>query len=267
MERSRIVVLAASSDIGAHLARHHLARGADVLGTYRTPSMQTAELEAAGARMVALDIDLPSDVAAFAAQIRNTGFRWNVLVSAPGLLAPIGPFLETDFDAWERSVITNSTAQLRALHALHPLRDPGRLAKVIFFAGGGTNGPMDNYSAYCIGKLSLIKMTELLHSENPELQVSIIGTGWVKTKIHLQTIDAGALAGVNLDKTHAFLAGDTGTGSSLERVAACVDWCLDAPRAAVGGRNFSLVHDRWDDPAFLAELEADPDSYKLRRRS
>lgn len=267
MAGARIIVLAASSDIGAHLVRHQLGQGAEVLGSYRTRTRQVAELEAAGARMLALDIDSPAEVQAFAAQVREAGFRWDTLVSAPGLLAPIGPFFETDFDAWERSVVTNSTAQLRALHALHPMRDAGGLAKVVFFAGGGTNGPMDNYSAYCIGKLSLIKMTELLHSENPDLQVSIIGTGWVHTKIHQQTLDAGASAGANLDKTRAFMSGDAAAGASLERVAACVDWCLNAPRAAVGGRNFSLVHDRWEDPAFVAELEAEPDSYKLRRRS
>ena len=52
-------------------------------------------------------------------------------------------------------------------------------------------GPFDNYSAYCVGKLLLIKMTELLDSECPDLQVSIIGTGWVNTKIHRQTLAAG----------------------------------------------------------------------------
>ncbi len=247
--------------------RRYLRQGTEVLGTYRTRSAQVVELESSGARMLALDVDSPAQVQAFAAEVYESGFRWDALVSAPGLLAPIGPFFETVFGVWERSVITNSTAQLRALHALHASRNRDGVANVIFFAGGGTNGPMDNYSAYCLGKLALIKMTELLHSENPDLQVSIIGTGWVNTKIHQQTLAAGAAAGANLDKTRAFMTSDEAAGTSLERVATCVDWCLNAPRAAVGGRNFSLVHDRWEDPGFIAALEAEPDSYKLRRRS
>ena len=109
-------------------------------------------------------------------------------------------------------------------------------------------------------------MTELLDSECPDLQVSIIGTGWVNTKIHQQTIQAGEAAGVNFEKTLEFIDSAAG-GSSLQDVAECVDWCLAAPRAAVGGRNFSLVHDKWRDPKFIDDLIAEPDSYKLRRRS
>jgi NAD(P)-dependent dehydrogenase (short-subunit alcohol dehydrogenase family) len=138
---------------------------------------------------------------------------------------------------------------------------------VIFFAGGGTNGSFDNYSAYCLGKLALIKMTELLHSENADLQVSIIGTGWVHTKIHRQTLAAGAAAGPNFFRTREFMDSPDGAGASLEQVAECVDWCLEAPRDAVGGRNFSLVHDGWRDAAFIEKLRAQPDTFKLRRLS
>ena len=267
MNRSRIIVLAASSDIGAHLTEHYLLGGAEVIGTYRSRTPRVAELESAGARLFPLDINSGAQVKSFAEQLKASDFSWDTLVSAPGLLDPIGPFFSTDFDDWENSVITNSTAQLRVLHEIHGLRDRTALSKVIFFAGGGTNGPFDNYSAYCLGKLTLIKMTELLDSECPDLQVSIIGTGWVNTKIHQQTLAAGGAAGPNFDKTRQFMDSADGVGASLETVAECLDWCLSAPRSAVGGRNFSLVHDQWRDPKFIEELIANPDSYKLRRAS
>ena len=263
----KIIVLGASSDIGAHLTEHYLCGGAQVVGTYRSRTARAAELEAAGAKLFPLDIDSPDQVKRFAQQLKAEGFMWDVLVSAPGLLAPVGPFFSTDFDDWERSVITNSTAQMRVLHAIHGQRNVSTLSKVIFFAGGGTNGPFDNYSAYCVGKLSLIKMTELLDSECPDLQVSIIGTGWVNTKIHQQTLAAGGAAGPNFDKTRQFMDSPDGVGASLETVAECIDWCLSAPRNAVGGRNFSLVHDEWRDPAFIDRLKANPNNYKLRRLS
>ena len=265
MNEFRIIVLAASSDIGAHLAAHYLRRGADVIGTYRQWTPVLEELESAGAKLYPVDINSIEQVKAFAGLLNTSAFTWDVLISAPGLLDPIGPFFSTDFDTWENSVTTNSTAQLRVLHAISACRNQKSLSKVIFFAGGGTNGPFDNYSAYCIGKLALIKMTELLDSECPDLQVSIIGTGWVNTKIHLQTLAAGDAAGINLDKTREFIDSAHQEGVSTRTVAECVDWCLSAPRSAVGGRNFSLVHDRWRDPDFIAELNTNPSKYKLRR--
>ena len=266
MSNLRVVVIAASADIGAHLVEHFLKVGAEVVGTYRNRSPRLVELEQAGASLFPLDITSGEQVTAFAQNLREMGYAWNVFVSAAGLLDPIGPFFSSGFDEWETGVLTNSTAQLRVLHAIHALRDGSGLSKIVFFAGGGSNGTFDNYSAYCLGKLSLIKMTELLDSECPDLQVSIIGTGWVNTKIHQQTLAAGNAAGINFNKTREFMESPKG-GASMQDVAECVQWCLAAPRSAVGGRNFSLVHDQWRDPRFTETLIGNPGSHKLRRLS
>lgn len=267
MNKPKVIVISASSDIGASLAAHFIHRGADVVGTYRSMSPRVAELEKAGARLFPVDITSGEQVLSFVEQLKESVFSWDILVSAAGVLDPIGSFFSTDFDVWEKSVITNSIAQLRVLHAVYGLRDQSAPAKVIFFAGGGTNGPFDNYSAYCLGKLLLIKMTELLDSECPDLQVSIIGTGWVNTKIHQQTLAAGVDAGKNFERTREFLESASGVGSSLETVAECIDWCLSAPRSAVSGRNFSLVYDPWRDAKLIDDLNANPNQYKLRRLS
>lgn len=267
MDHARVIVISASSDIGGHLARGLVGRGAKVVGTYRQRSPATDALEKQGVRLLPLDISSRDQVAGFARELGRSGFSWSVLISAAGLLAPIGKFFDLDFEAWQRSVAVNSTDQLRVLHALYPLRDPAAIAKVVFFAGGGTNSAFDNYSAYCLGKIQLIKMTELLDSEYPELQVSIIGTGWVNTKIHRQTLEAGAAAGANLRKTREYLQTATGADASLDSVLECVEWCLSSPRSAVGGRNIALAHDPWRNRDLADTLAADPELYKLRRRS
>ena len=265
MKKNKILIIAANSDIGTHLVRHYLLQGCEVVGTYRTHNESMDVLSGLGARLFHLDIDSPEQVLVFVEALKKEGFVWDVLISAVGLLAPIGNFFSLNFDAWERSVVTNSTSQLRVLHAVHGIR--GVTPKIILFAGGGTNGPFDNYSAYCLGKLSLIKMTELLDSECPDLQISIIGTGWVNTKIHRQTLDAGAAAGVNLERTREYVASEKSLGATVEDVAQCIDWCIAADRSAVSGRNFSLVHDAWRDTGFIDELKSHPNTYKLRRLS
>ena len=266
IKNNSVMIIAASSDIGGYLARHYLKQGARVFGTYRSLTPEVRRLMAEGVVFFHLDVSSVDSINEFVSALRRAEVCWDVLISAPGLLSPIGPFFELDFDEWERSVIVNSLSQLRVLRAVYPLRTSRHHAKVIFFAGGGTNGSFDNYSAYCIGKILLIKMTELLDSECPDLHLSTIGTGWVNTKIHNQTLAAGVSAGINLQQTRRFLQSDGDKGSSLQAVAECIDWCLSAPRAAVSGKNFSLVFDNWRDPSFIKELEEKRDSYKLRRR-
>ena len=53
---SNVIVLAASSDIGGHIAEHFLLKGATVVGTYRNKSPQVTMLEKAGAKMFPVDI-------------------------------------------------------------------------------------------------------------------------------------------------------------------------------------------------------------------
>jgi len=121
-----------------------------------------------------------------------------------------------------------------------------------------------NYSAYTISKIALIKMCELLDAEIPDTNFVILGPGWVKTKIHQATLDAGGQkAGANYQKTITKLAGDECT--PMDKVVACCDWLLGAERKAVSGRNFSLVFDKWGSAALTEELLKDPNMYKLRR--
>ena len=201
-----------------------------------------------------------------AAACQAAGLRWDVFVGATGTEEPIGPFFECDFDAWEQSVRVNALGLLRALHALHPLRERERECACVLFAGAGTNGAAASYSAYSASKIFLIKMCELLAAENPDLNPVIIGPGIVRTKIHEQTVRAGTRSGANYDKVMRFLRSDD-PGVSHDDVYACVRWCIEAGGDVAGGRNFSLVHDAWrlDGTALRSALRADSDMYRLRR--
>lgn len=263
---NKLFLLGASSDIAIDLANRFLGRGDKVYGTFRQARPEIDQLQKRGALLESVDILSEDSAGTIAANLTKSGYAWNIFISAVGLLDPIGPFFSLDFDEWERSIEVNALAQLRVLHAIYPARDPAQPSKVILFAGGGTNSSFDNYSAYCLGKLVLIKMCELLHSEYNNIHISIIGTGWVNTKIHHQTLAAGDAAGNNLDRTREFLQHAAQKETPLSDVGDCIDWCLGAPRDAVSGRNFSVVHDPWRSPEFLKQLQSDPDLCKLRRK-
>jgi NAD(P)-dependent dehydrogenase (short-subunit alcohol dehydrogenase family) len=266
-EKSRTaIVLSASSDIGGAIAGRWLARGWKVSGTYRTPSAEVDALVAAGARLVSCDLADPASIAEASAKLADECGKWDALFMCPGALDPIGAFIDCDFDEWERSVTVNFTRQMRLFHSLATSRrlDSPLGPCVVFFAGGGTNDAPVNYSAYIISKIALTKMCELLDAETPDTRFVIVGPGWVNTKIHRATLTAGQRAGTNYRRTVEKLSGAECT--PMERLLDCCEWLVKAPREMIGGRNFSVVFDRWGTDELALRLKERPHMYKLRRQ-
>lgn len=261
-----VFVLGAGSDIGCDLALRYADAGAQVIGTYRTDASAARLVDVPNIHLLRCNIAELGEVANLALAYAELDTPWDIFISSVGTMEPIGPFFECDFTQWERSVTTNSLAQLRILHALHPYRRRSATSHVAFFAGGGTNGPFASYSAYCASKIFLIKMCELLSDENPDLNVFILGPGFLPTKIHNQTFSNPMAAGSNYAKTVRFYETSTGTAGFAD-VYQCINWCVQAGRPVAAGRNVSVVHDAWRDGGheLAATLVEDRDKFKLRR--
>ena len=259
------IIISASSDIGTALSERWLARGWSVFGTYRTESEAVNQSKSHGADLVRCDLSDPGSVRSTCCDLMKLCGQWDVLVMCPGTQEPVGPFAQCTFDEWEESVGVNFIGQMRVVHELLPVRrvSPGLEPIVLFFAGGGTNDAPADYSAYTVSKIALIKMCELLDAEIPDTRFAIVGPGWVKTKIHQSTLQAGERAGANYQRTIDKLAGDECT--PMDRVLDCCDWLVDAPRRLVSGRNFSVKFDEWGSKELEKRLSMESDMYKLRR--
>lgn len=258
------VVLGVTADIGRQLTMRLLADNWDVVGLGRS-SERLGELANRPAfRFISCDLADHSSIAAALTAYGEIGNVWDLFVSSAGTMEPIGAFFSLDFDQWERSFRVNATAQLRVLHGLWPHRRLDGIVDVMLMAGGGTNGPFTNYSAYCAAKITLIKMCELIDDEEPGVNAFIIGPGFVQTRIHEETLRAGEAAGPGYDKTLRLL--ET-SGTSFDDIYAHLQWCMGAGRGVAGGRNFSTVHDPWrsDDTVFADSLRGNPDANRLRR--
>jgi NAD(P)-dependent dehydrogenase (short-subunit alcohol dehydrogenase family) len=261
----RRILISASSDIGRALAEDWLGSGCEVHGTFRTRGAGIDELERAGARLTHCDLASAGSIAAACDELRRAAADWDVLVLAAGSLDPVGPFAECDFAAWSASLTANFIAQMHVLHELLPARrrGSGLSPLALFFAGGGANNATVNYSAYTLAKIALTKAVELLDAELPDCRFAILGPGWVKTKIHEATLQAGERAGANYRRTLDKLARDECV--PMELVVECCNWLVGAERHVIGGRNFSAVYDAWGDPRLDEMLRGDRDMYKLRR--
>ena len=190
--------------------------------------------------------------------------RWDLVVVCIGLLEPIGDFFDIKWHEWEYCLDVNTLLPLRLLRRIWGRHNHG--ASVCFFSGAGTSNSARTYSAYSASKIMLFKMTELLDDESPDVKFFILGPGMVRTKIQQQTLAAGERA-ANIERVRKFMTeGDPlhGTGTSHDRIYACLRWCMSLPKATIGGRNI-YVPDEFG-LELAAKLAADPRYFKLRRK-
>ncbi len=262
----KAIVISATSGIGEALCKSWAKKGWRVFGTYRSHSSAVEALEQeSGIKLVPCDLASVSSIQKACNLLKSICDEWDILVFAAGTLDPIGPFESVDFEEWEKSLQVNFTQQMRILHTLLPVRNKkSQKSSVLFFAGGGANSAVVNYSSYAISKISLTKMCEFLDAEIPDTNFSIVGPGWVKTKIHESTLKAGReRAGINFDKTKDRLEGTEWV--PMDQVIECCTWIVTTQSSGVKGRNFSVAHDRFGTRELERALENDPDMYKLRR--
>ena len=260
------VVISGSADLGSAAIEHWLDQGWSVTATYRRHSDAVKRLEDKGAKFIHADLNDHQSVERSVEQLLQIVPQWDVLMTCPATMEPIAPFLACDWNEWAKSVDLNFTQQMRYLHALLPRRRvvAGDLPPmVMLWAGPGTNNAPLNYTAEIAAKIAQIKMCELLDAEIQDCRFTIIGPGWVKTKIHDETIKAGEYAGTNFERTREMIESDRCT--PMERVIRFIDWALSQEKAVVSGRNFSVVHDIWGNSALSDKLAATPDAFKLRR--
>lgn len=259
------IVLGANADIGRNMCEMLLADGYTVVGTYRRDFPEYEALaEKTGMTLLQCDLTCFEDIKRLAEYVSHNAPSWRLLFSSVGSSEPIGRFFDLDFDEWEHSVDINFSSQLRTIHALYPYRDRNRVVDIALLAGGGTNNPFRCYSSYCVAKIGLIKMCELIDDEAEDVNIFILGPGFVRTKTHLETIRAGKKAELNLKKVRQFLESDS-PGTPFEDIYACLKWASAQGRSVTGGRNFSVVHDPWGSSELATELLKDKDMFKLRR--
>ena len=114
---------------------------------------------------------------------------------------------------------------------------------------------------HTVSKIALIKLVELLDAEINDVAFSILGPGWVNTKIHEQSLEPFCVT--------SHLTKDRGASVTdfvdMKQVIASIMWIFSQDKKAVGGRNFSTAHDPFESDFFAETLLSDPDVFKLRR--
>ena len=255
----KAIILSISSDIGSNLAESLIKKKYEVFGTYNN---NFPKLNIPKQNLFKMNIE-SFDSEGYKSWLSFIG-EWDIFVSCVGNLNPVGKFIEININDWVKSIAENSTFQIAAVINALKFRNLKESPTVIFFAGGGTNSATDSYSAYTLGKITLIKAVELLDHEIKDTKFAILGPGWVKTKIHDQTLKAREKAGKNYEKTLKMLKSPQ-KFNTKEKVVEDIIKIINLPKKLVGGRNFSSVHDQINHKILEELYYENKDFFKLRR--
>ena len=266
MKNLSIIIIGINADIGFNVCKHYLNNGSKIIGTYRRRKPYIGNLKnKKKLKLVKCDITKRLHLIKLKKFLIKNKFNWDLIFTSVGTTEPIGRFFKISFNDWKKSFNVNLISQLETIHTLYPLKNKKKICNIAFLAGGGTNGPMKNYSAYCASKIALIKMCELIYDENRDLNTFILGTGITKTKLHLETLKAGpSKAGSNYFKIKRFW-NSSSQGTKIEDIFSCLNWCIRVGPRKIGGRNISIVYDKWGTTSLQKKLGKNNDMYKLRR--
>jgi len=185
--RERIaVVTGAGRGIGRAIALALAGAGMTVVGLARTMSdlEETTQLIAkSGGQAEALRVDVASrdQVEAAIARIERQHGALHVLVNNAARIGPIGPFHETDIEAWWAAMEVNLRGAVHCMRAASPgmvSRRCGRIINVVTSAV-----PFAFLSSYLVSKTALLRLTEIIGSELQPHGVSVFGLipGTVRT--------------------------------------------------------------------------------------
>lgn len=247
-----------TSDIGAYICRKYIEGGHNVIGTYRKhldKALETQILK--GGALLYCDFEDKGNIDAVISEFAKLGLKWDIFISAVGIMDPIASFEEVSIDLWEKNIYVNTVSQMRLLHGMLPYRRE-KEACVYFMTSKGINDTFPLHSAYCISKIMLIKMCELLDDEIDDCKFIAFNPGFIRTKIINQEPGIYVSDGANVkDNDYNQL--------ELEKVWKFILWSSKIEKKVISGRNYFVKYDNWESEEFSDFLERDGDAYKLRR--
>jgi NAD(P)-dependent dehydrogenase (short-subunit alcohol dehydrogenase family) len=168
--------------------------------------------------------------------------RIDGVVNSAGVYGPIGPITEIEPSAWADVIRINLFGTfLVTREACRRMKTAGG-GRISLFSGGGAASPFPNYTGYASSKAAVVRLAETVAIEMAPfgIEINAIAPGFVLTRLHDQTVAAGALAGDFLGKTidvmksggvpasvganaAAFLVSDAAAGITGKFVAAPYD--------------------------------------------
>lgn len=270
LDNRKIVITGGSMGIGLAVAKKCADEGARlILVSRHKEDLVKAVNQIGGSErghsFQCLDVSIPEEVKRCADSILRADGYIDGLVNCAGIYGPIGKTEEIDPAAFVNTISINLLGTFYMCHYFAPLLKKAKRGKIVNYSGGGAAGPFPNYSAYAVSKVGIVRLTENIAIElkNDKIDVNAVAPGFVVTRLHQQTIEAGRRAGEDfLQKTMGQIAEG---GVPADLAAQLTVFLLSAKSDDITGKFISAPWDRWSEKDFVTKLKKDKDFATLRR--
>ena len=200
MKDKVIVITGASSGIGEETARLLASKGAKVvLAARRVERLDAlvAEINGNGGTVIAkaTDVSQREDLDALIELAVSEYGQVDVLINNAGIM-PVAPMTMVKVDEWDKMIDVNVKGLLYGIAAALPgmkKRGAGHIINVASVAG---HKVLPNFTVYCATKHAVRAISEGLRMENPDLRVTTISPGLIKTELEDSTPDETIRQGV-----------------------------------------------------------------------
>jgi NAD(P)-dependent dehydrogenase (short-subunit alcohol dehydrogenase family) len=265
-----VLITGATGGLGRALSTAFWNAGANLLLAGRSPARlnDLSESLAPNGRqtleLIDCDLAQPDGAANLVGFVRGRWEWLDTLVNNAGILGPVGPAWENDWDAWEATVRMNLLVPVQLCRGLIPMM--GRRGSIINISGGGATSPRPNFTAYGASKAALARFSETLAVEcaSRGIRVNCIAPGIMRTRMVQQVVTIGADRSGPQEFHKAQEVMERG-GTSPETPAELALLLASEGSKSITGKVISAAWDPWRElPDHAVEL-ANSDIYTLRR--
>lgn len=270
LENKIIVITGGSLGIGYEVAQRCAEEGAKLILVSRHKKDLKRAIESIRGnsqlrRFYCLDVSKFEKVKEMARIIEGDLGHIDGLVNCAGIYGPIGKLDEIEPMEFAKTININLLGTFYMCHCFLPLLKKATRGKIVNYAGGGAAGPFPNYSAYATSKIGIVRLTENMALEFKEdsIDVNVVAPGFVVTRLHQQTIEAGNRAGEDFLKKTIEQINKGGITPDIP--AKLTVFLLSADSDEITGKFISAPWDSWEDNSFLTLLRNNRDFAQLRR--
>lgn len=247
MIQKNILITGGSRGIGKLIAKHLASQGHSlvIIARYldelsRASSEIKASFPSSEIIYYKCDVSNYAECREVLAKIK----KLDALINCAGVLGPVGPFGESKIDEWKKTIEINFIGTANIIHVSLPHLSKSGRGKIINFSGGGSAYARKYHTAYGSSKCAVVRFTETLALEYPNMDINVIAPGAHNTAIwNNETYDK---------KPEKW--------ADQERLKSLITFLISPLSDNISGR-FIHIMDKWEE--IKAGLE--DDSYKLRR--